>query len=191
MDRELTYQVPYERLTKVGRSLRRQAFPAAWTRLWLVLGAFLVGLVLLTVFGKPLDRWQESVGLPRLSAFVLWLVAFLIAVLFVRRTNRHDLKGRADFDASVRLRQEDGGLRIMGDQIEYYVKWNGISQLLKPHDGVALAHAALIFFVPDSAFINEAERNGFVRDVFARMGAEAQRRSQKNIASLLQQTGQA
>ena len=30
MDRELTYQVPFDRLMKVGRSLRRQAFPAVW-----------------------------------------------------------------------------------------------------------------------------------------------------------------
>ncbi len=183
--------MPFERLTKLSRSLRRQAFPAVWSSYWVLLGVFFVGLLLLAVFGKPFERWQESVGLPRLTAFTLWIVAFLAAIYFVGRAARQEVRGRANFDAAVRLRQDDGGLRIASDQIEYYVKWNGISQLLKPYDGVAFAHAALIFFIPDSAFTGEAERNGFVRDVFTRMSAEAQKRSQKNIASLLQQTGQA
>ena len=191
MDRELIYQVPFDRLTKLSRSLRRQAFPAAWTNLWLMLGVFFAGLLLLAALGEPFERWQASLGLPKETAFVLWVAAFIAAMYFVRRTARQDLKGRANFDAAVRLRRDEGGLRIMNDQIEYYLKWNGISQLLKAHDGVAFAHAGLIFFIPDNAFSNEAERNGFVRDVFARMSAEAQKRSQKNVASLLQQAGQA
>ena len=61
MDRELTYQVPYERLTKLSRSLRRQALPASWTSYWLLLGLFFVGLLLLTLFGQPLEHWQQSI----------------------------------------------------------------------------------------------------------------------------------
>jgi hypothetical protein len=185
VDRELTYQVPYERLAKLGRSMRRQAYPVVWTRRWLLLGGFLAALLLLIVFEEPVNRWQASVGLPDFAAIAVLLVLFFSGVWLLQRSARSEAKSRADYDAIARMRQDDGGLRFMSDQIEYYVKWKGISQILLAHDGMAVSHGGLLFFVPDTAFNGLDERNAFIREIYARMEGQAKNRSEKRLASVL------
>jgi hypothetical protein len=95
------------------------------------------------------------------------------------------MKSRANFDDAVRFRKDEGGLRCATSQIEYYVKWQGISQMLMGRDGVAISHGGLFFLIPDSAFADLSERNALVRGVFGRMGPAARGRSEKHIRPAL------
>lgn len=187
MDRELTYEVPFERLMKVSRAMRRQAFPAAWTGYWLWLAAFAAAFCVLIFFGEPVERWLQSIGLPGPTLVVLLLVVFIGGLVVLRRQTRRQIKARADFDSTVRLRQDDGGVRIATADIEYYVKWRGISQLLLGCGGMAISHGSLLFFIPDTAFRDQAERDAFIREVYGRMSPAARERSEKRLAVLLAQ----
>jgi hypothetical protein len=183
--RELTYQVPFERLRKLGRSSGRKAYPRLWAARWLVLGTFLAALMLVSVFGDALERWQASVGLPSLTVLLVIIAAGLIAIVALRRAALRATQSRADFHSEVRLARDDGGIRIATADIEYYLKWRGIAQILKEHDGVVVSHGNLFFLIPDSAFIDGNERNAFVRDVLGRLGEEAQKRSESSMRLLL------
>jgi len=89
------------------------------------------------------------------------------------------------------MRKDDGGLRFATDQVEYYLKWPGISQMLMERDGVAVSHGSLFFLIPDGAFANVQERNAFVGEVFGRLGGEARGRSEKHIRHVLSAAGAA
>ena len=185
MDRELTYQIPFERLTKLSRSMSRKAFSTSWLVLWTLLAAYIAALVAIIVFDDTVMSWQHALGLPLHSAFVLIVLLFVIAFWALRRHGRRVMKGRANFDDAVRLRKDEGGLRFATSQIEYYVKWQGISQMLMDRDGLAISHGSLFFLIPDSAFVDLSERNALVREVFGRLGPEARDRSEKHIRPVL------
>jgi hypothetical protein len=188
MHRELTYQMPFERLLKLSRSASRKAYSSSWYLFLLLLAAYLGAIVGLAVFDSAVTRWQDARGLPWFSAFLLVLVIFVAAFWVLRRYGLRQMKGRANYGGTVRLRQDEGGLRFMTDDIEYYVKWSGISQMLLEHDGFAVSHGNLFFLVPDSAFSDITERNGLIRDVFARLGEEARARSKKFMRPVLDAT---
>src|SRR5690242_7472944 len=137
MDRELTYQMPFERLVKLSRSAGRKAYRISWVALWLIIALFVAALVLLLAFEEIVQQWQTSVGLPWFSAFLALFVVYVAALLTLRRFGLRQMKSRADYDSAVRMRKDDGGLRFATDQVEYYLKWQGISQMLMEHDGVA------------------------------------------------------
>jgi hypothetical protein len=185
VNRELTYQMPFERLTKLSRSMSRKAFSTSWLVLWTLFAAYIAALVAIIVFDDTVMSWQHALGLPPYSAFVLIVLLFVIAVWSLRRQGLQVMKGRANFDDAVRFRKDEGGLRFATSQIEYYVKWQGISQMLMDRDGVAISHGALFFLIPDSAFVDLSERNALVRDVFGRLGPAAQDRSEKHIRPAL------
>jgi hypothetical protein len=185
VDRELTYQMPFARLRKLGRNSGRKAYPVLWWSRWLLLASFFVVLILASTFDDAIQRWQSSVGLPPLTSFVAVLVLFVAALIVLRRSAFRQTKARANFQSDIRLRQDDGGIRIATDDIEYYLKWRGISQMLMEHDGVVVSHGNLFFLIPDSAFVDSQERNGFVRDVFGRLGEEARSRSERSVRPVL------
>ncbi len=185
MDRELTYQMPFTRLRKLGRNSGRKAYPVLWWSRWLLLASFFVVLILASTFDDAIQRWQSSVGLPPLTSFVAVLVLFVAALIVLRRSAFRQTKARANFQSDVRLRRDDGGIRIATDEIEYYLKWPGISQMLMEHDGVVVSHGNLFFLIPDSAFVDTQERNGFVRDVFGRLSEEARSRSERSMRAVL------
>ena len=185
MNRELTYQMPFERLTKLSRSMSRKAFSTSWLALWTLFAAYIAALVAIIVFDDAVMSWQSALGLPPYSALVLIVLLFVIAVWALRRHGRRVMKGRANFDDAVRFRKDAGGLRFATRQIEYYVKWQGISQMLMDRDGVAISHGGLFFLIPDSAFVDLSERNALVRDVFGRLGPEARDRSERHIRPVL------
>jgi hypothetical protein len=116
---------------------------------------------------------------------VLLVAAAFLGLALVRRHKRQVLKSRADFDSTVRLREEPEGLRFVTPQIEYFIKWNGISQMMMEHDGVVISHGALFFLIPDDAFADKGERDAFIRDVFGRLGQEAVERSERFVRSVL------
>lgn len=185
MNRELTYQVPFDRLKKLGRNSGRKAYPYLWAVRWMLLAAFFVALFLISRFDPEIQRWQASVGLPPLTAMVALLAVFIGLIVMLRRYGIQQTKSRADFQSDIRLRQDDGGIRIATDEIEYYLKWRGISQMLMEHDGVVLSHASLFFLVPDAAFQDRRERDAFVRDVYGRLSDEARSRSEGDMRPVL------
>ncbi len=170
MDRELTYQLPFDRLRKLGRNSGRKAYPVLWWSRWLLLASFFAVLILASTFDDAIQRWQASVGLPPLTSLVAVLVLFVAALVVLRRSAVRQTKARANFQSDIHLRQDDGGLHIATEDIEYYLKWRGIGQMFMDHDGVVVSHGNLFFLIPDSAFVDTPERNAFVRDVFGRLG---------------------
>jgi len=185
VDRELTYQMPFERLTKLSRSMSRKAFSTSWLARWALLAAYIAALIAIIVFDETVMSWQDALGLPSYSAFALIVILFAMALWALRRHGRQMMKGRANFDDAVRFRKDEGGLRFATSQIEYYLKWQGISQMLMDRDGVAISHGALFFLIPDSAFADHSERNALVHEVFGRLGPEARERSEKHIRPVL------
>jgi hypothetical protein len=101
---------------------------------------------------------------------------------------RKQVKSLVDFDQNitVRLTTDEGGLRIAQEAIEYYLKWQGISQMLVEHDGVVIgSHGILFFLVPDAAFADAGQRLAFIRDVYGRLGDKARSASDKYIRPML------
>jgi hypothetical protein len=185
MDRELTYQMPFERLVRLSRSAGRKAHATSWFGYWAVIGLFCAALVLIMVYDEAVQDWQRSFGVPWFAAFGIIVVAYVAALWALRRYALRQMKGRADYDSTVRMRQDDGGLRFATDAVEYYLKWRGISQMLMEKDGVAVSHGNLFFLVPNGAFASLDERDAFVRVVFGRLSAAARARSEKHVGPVL------
>ena len=141
MDRELTYQMPFERLVKLSRSAGRKAFAISWVMCWLLVGLFCVAIILLIVFDEPSKAGKHPSGC-RGSRRSGDACRRLLSPRFwaLRRFGLRQMKARADYQSTVRFRQDGGGLRFATDEIEYYLKWPGISQMLMEHDGVAVSH---------------------------------------------------
>jgi hypothetical protein len=190
VDRELTYQMPFARLRKLGRKSGRKAYPFLWAMRWLMLGTFLAALILVSVFDAAVQRWQASLGLPPFTVFVAILVAYIGVIVVMRRYGVRETQERTNFDSTVHLRKDDGGIRLATDQIEYYLKWPGIAQMFMEPDGVVVAHGSFFFLVPDTAFASTNERNEFIREVHARLGSGARERSEASMRPVLDAAAQ-
>jgi hypothetical protein len=187
MQRELSYRVPFGRLTKLSRSAGRKAYRTVWLLTWCLLAVLLAALVSLVVFGDAIDAWMRKARVPygvEMTFVSVWLL-FVAGILLLRRMRVRQLKDRADFDQVVRLTRDADGLRFATANIEYYLKWPGISQLLLEHDGVVISHGNLFFFVPSAAFTDVAERDGFIRDVYGRLSEKARSISEKHVRATL------
>jgi hypothetical protein len=186
--RELTYKLPYRRLAKLGRSMGRKAYRGVWWARWLLIAFFLIAVVAMNAFEGPLARWLAAAGIS--DGHGVLLVATFLSVmaglLVLRKFQRRQVRDRVDFDQSVRLVQDENGIRIATDDIEYVLKWRGISQLLIEHDGVVLSHGSLFWLVPDAAFSDPAERLGFIRDVYERLSDKARAMSERHVGPLLE-----
>lgn len=185
LDRELTYQMPFARLLKLSRSASRKAFAVSWRLVWLLIASYLAGLALVIVFARPIDNWLAQYGLPDLTPIVSLLIAFGIGFWLLRRYGQRQAKNRADYDSVVRFREDPEGLRFATTQVEYFIKWHGISQMLLEPDGVVFSHGNLFFLVPTEAFSSISERDTLVRDVFGRLSEVARARSEKFIRPVL------
>jgi hypothetical protein len=189
---ESTYKVPYRRLARLSRTVRRKAFKSVWLLQWLVLAAMSAAAFAYFQYGDALNEWLlEKTGTPYAFAVVpLGIFVFYFAALFlVRRFGAGQLKRRVDYDQTIHLTTDDGGIRIGTDRIEYYLKWLGISQMLIEPDGVVVSHGSLFFLVPDAAFANPGERLAFIRDVYGRLSENARAISEKFILPELNAAG--
>jgi len=185
--RELSYQLPYQRLTRLSRSMNRKAFRNIWRGKWALYGTFLAIVLLLSVYGNELDFWLQDQGLAFGSGAIL-LVAFIVlavGVFRLRRTQTRQLKARSNYDQLITLKKEDGGLRFATEEAEYYLKWPGITQMLVEPDGAVISHGSLFFLVPNAVFETDAERLGFIRDVYAQLKPEAKTLSKPHIEPVL------
>jgi hypothetical protein len=181
LDRELIYRVPFERLTRLSRTMGRKAFGPMWWATWLWIAAFIAAC-----FAAPLvERRLEGTGWPNGAGFLVLVALFIAGLLLIKRRARRQSKSRADYDAEARFRQDAGGLRIGTKDIEYYLKWPGIAQILIEPDGLVVSHGSLFFLVPNSAFASLSERDELVREIYANLGQEAKDRSIAHVRPLL------
>jgi hypothetical protein len=186
--RELTYKLPYRRLAKLGRSMGRKAYRGVWWARWLLIALFLIVVVAMNAFEEPLVRWLAATGISDGYSVLLFATFFLVlaGLFLLRKFQTRQVKARVDFDQLIRLVQDENGIRIATDDIEYILKWHGISQLLIEHDGVVLSHGSLFWLVPDAAFSDPAERLGFIRDVYDRLSDKARAMSERHVGPLLE-----
>jgi len=164
----------------------RKAFPT--TRLlWLLLALYIAAIIGLIFFGKILNDRLAAVGIPYGTEllFVSAVLLFCAGFWGLRRLHARQLKTRVDFDEVVRLIQDDSGLRFATENIEYYLKWPGISQLLMVQDGVVVSHGAMFFLIPDSAFAGDGDRLAFIREVYGRLSEKARSISEKHVRPAL------
>jgi len=178
MQRELSYQVPFERLSRLSRSAASKAYASVLWSVWLFVALVFAAIVAFVVYAEALGEWLAT------AVFVAGLL-FLAGLWLLRRHQTNQVKARADFDQIVRLMQDDGGLRFVTEEIEFYLKWPGISQMLLEHDGVVVSHGNLFFLVPDKAFANAGDRLAFIRDVYGRLSERARSISEKHVRSVL------
>ena len=156
MQRELTYHVPFERLIKLGRSAGRKVYPSIQWMTWVWIALLIPVLAFLYTFSEEINDVAEDEGIPFATEllFVIVGLVFLAGVLLLRRYRVRLMKNRANFDQAVRLKQDDGGLHVITDDIEYYLKWQGLTQMMLERDGIVVSHGSLFFLIPDKAFAN-------------------------------------
>jgi hypothetical protein len=186
MQRELSYQVPFKRLRKVGRLVCRKAFPTMQL-VWLLLALYFAAIISLAIFGNTVNEWLTALGVRYGVEFLfVSLVLLALAGLWgLRRLQVRQVATRVNFDQIVRMIQDDSGLRFATEDTEFYFKWRAISQLLLVHDGVVVSHGALFFIVPDTAFAGVDDRLAFIREVYSRLGDHARSISEKHVRAAL------
>ena len=184
MHRELTYQIPFERLRKLSRAASRKAYPKLWWLTWLWLALVLAAVFAIAFFADALDDRFNTVGIPfGLTLLFVVVVAVSLGVAYLlRRLRMAEVKGRATFNATITMKQDEGGLRFITEEIEHYLKWRGLSQMLLDRDGVIVSHGNLFFLIPDRAFAGPEDRLAFIREVFDRLGERALSISEKHVA---------
>jgi len=187
MQRELTYHVPFERLIKLGRSAGRKVYPTIQWLVWLWIALLIAAWAFLYAFSEEINDMAEDEGIPFAAEMLIIAVGlvFVVGLLLLRRYRVRLMKNRANFDQIVRLKQDDDGLHIITDDIEYYVKWCGLTQMLLERDGIVVSHGNLFFLIPDRAFAGPAERLAFIRDVYGRLSESARAISEKHLRSVL------
>ena len=176
---------------RLSRSASRKAYPGMrwWT--WLLVALFALAISPLVVFGDELrDYLADDLAIPfgLELMFVGAFLAFLAGLWFLRRHQIRQVKARVDFNQIVRMVQDDGGLHFATADIEFYLKWPGITQMLLEPDGVVVSHGNLFFIVPDRAFA-AGDRLVFIRDVYDRLSESARKISEKHVRAALNDGG--
>jgi hypothetical protein len=184
MQRELTYQLPFERLVKLSRTASRKGYPIVWWLTWLWIGLFAVGIIGMIVFE---DDIQDVLG-PLDMGLLMPAVAlvFFAGAYLIRRLRTAHVKSRATFNDTIKLTQDEGGLRFATEEVEHYLKWRGISQLLLEPDGVVVSHGNLFFLVPNAAFPSADDRVAFIWEVYGRLGERAKSISRRHVSAVLE-----
>jgi hypothetical protein len=187
MQRELTYHVPFERLVKLSRSAGRKVNPHIRWLVWLLIALAFAVFAFLYAFGDEIRDVAEDEGIPFATelAFIALFLVFVGGLRLLRRYQLRVMKDRINFDPIVRLNQDDGGVRLSTDGVEYYLKWQGLTQMLLERDGVVLSHANLFFLVPNTAFASPEERLSFIREIYGHLSEKARAISEKHIQPVL------
>jgi hypothetical protein len=193
MQRELTYHVPFERLVQLSRSAGRKIYPHIRWIMWVMIALVLAACAFLYAFGDEIRDVADDEGIPFATelAFIGVFLAFVVGLRLLRRYQLRLMKNRFNFDQIVRLKQDEGGVRLSTDGAEYYLKWQGLTQMLLERDGVVLSHANLFFLVPDTAFASPEERLSFIREIYGRLSEKARALSEKHIQPVLGPAGAA
>jgi hypothetical protein len=187
MQRELTYHVPFERIVKLSRSAGRKVYPNMRWIVWVMIAIVIAVCAFLYAFGEEIRDVAEDDGIPFATelAFIAVFVAFIVGLRLLRRYQLRLMKDRFNFDQIVRLNQDDGGVRLSTDGVEYYLKWQGLTQMLLERDGVVLSHGNLFFLVPNTAFASPEERLSFIREIYGHLSEKARAISEKHLQPAL------
>ena len=187
MQRELTYHVPFERLVKLSRSAGYKMNPHIRWLVWLLIALAMSVFAFLYTFGDEIRDVAEDEGIPFATelAFIAVFLVFVVGLRLLRRYQTRLMKDRVNFDQIVRLNQDDGGVRLTTDSVEYYLKWPGVTQLLLERDGVVLSHGNLLFLVPNTAFASPEERLLFIREIYGHLSEKARAISEKHVQPAL------
>jgi len=191
MQRELTYNVPFERLVKLSRSAGYKVNPHIRWLVWLLIALMIPVVAFLYAYGDEIRDVAEDEGIPFATelAFIAVFLIFIVALRLLRRYQLRLMKDRINFDEIVRLNQDDGGVRLTTDGVEYYLKWQGLTQMLLERDGVVLSHGNLFFLVPNTAFASPEERLSFIREIYGHLSEKARAISEKHIQPALSPAG--
>jgi len=189
MQRELTYQLPFKRLTRLSRAASRKAYPKLWWLTWVWVASALAAVFLITFFADAIQDRLDAVGIPfgPILLFVVVAAVSLGVAYLLRRLRMAEVKSRATFNTTITMKQDEGGLRFITEEIEHYLKWRGLSQMLLDRDGVIVSHGNLFFLIPDSAFASPDDRLAFIREVYDRLGERARSISERDVAAALTQ----
>lgn len=158
--------------------MSRKAYGSLWWTRWVLFAAFFA----MIAFSNELSAFSAWIGGPYIPVNLIIFGAILLTVLAViqmRRLQFREAKDRANFDQTIRLKQDDDGLRFITDEMEYYIKWRGISQMLVEPDGIVISHGNLFFLVPNMAFTDANDRREFSRQVYNQLAEKARARSAK------------
>jgi hypothetical protein len=185
MQRALSYQLPFERLAKLSRTASRKGYPTVWWLTWLWIVLFLVAIVSIAVGADNIRAVFDPLDEGPLIIMLAATLIFAVGGYLLRRLRIAAVKRRATFNETIRLTQDEGGLRFATEEVEHYLKWRGISQLLLEPDGVVVSHGNLFFLVPDHAFPSAGERVAFIRDVYSRLGERARSISNRHVSAVL------
>jgi hypothetical protein len=191
MQRELTYHVPYERLVKLSRSAGYKVNPHIRWLVWFLIALMITIFAFLYAYGDEIRDVAEDEGIPFATelVFIAVFLAFFVALRLLRRYRLQLMKDRINLDQIVRLNQDDGGVRLTTDDIEHYLKWPGMTQMLLEPDGVVLSHGNLFFLVPNTAFASPEERLSFIREIYGHLSEKARAISEKHIQPALGPAG--
>jgi len=191
MQRELTYHVPFERLVKLSRSAGLKVYPHIRWIVWAMIAIVIGTCAFLYAFGDEIRDVAEDDGVPFATEllFIAVFVVFIVGLRLLRQYKLRLMKQRFDFDQIVRLNQDDGGVRLSTNGVEYYLKWQGVTQMLLEHDGVVLSHANLFFLVPNTAFASAEERLSFIREIYGHLSEKARAISKEHIQPVLGPAG--
>jgi hypothetical protein len=185
MQRELSYRLPFERLTKLSRTASRKGYPVVWWLTLLWIGLFVATMIGIAVFADSIREVFNPLDVEPFILFGLAALVYLVGAILLRRLRIAAVKSRAAFNETIKLTQDEGGLRFATEEVEHYLKWRGISQLLIEPDGVVVSHGNLFFLIPDRAFPSADDRVAFIRDVYDRLGERAQAISNRQVAGAL------
>jgi hypothetical protein len=161
-----------------------------WWLTWLWIGGFLAVMIGIAVFADDLRDVFEPSDLGPYVLLVAVALAFLAGMFALRRLRIAEVQKRATFNETIKLTQDEGGLRFATEEVEHYLKWRGISQLLLEPDGVVVSHGNLFFLVPNQAFASPGDRVAFIRDVYDRLGERARSISHRYVSSLLRNSAE-
>ena len=188
MKHELTYKLPYEQSVKLCRTGRRKLFK---TTRFIFRGSVVIivaMVVVLALYGRVLNKWMSDIGIPYgASDMMPFAILLVVAInfLYIKKITTNQAKKRVDFDQNIKLTFEDEGLRIVGSEIEFFLKWQGIHQLFVVRDGIVILAGNLLFVVPNVAFPTLEEKRTFLQDVYSCLSEKARSLSEKDVRAVL------
>ena len=72
MQRELSYRLPFARLTKLSRTASRMGYPIVWWLTWVWIGIFLAVSIGFAVFANDIRDALEAFDMGDIGPFVLF-----------------------------------------------------------------------------------------------------------------------
>jgi hypothetical protein len=187
VQRELNYKLSPEQLSALAPSVNRKVHGNLLGNSNLHWAVFLAVGSAASFYNVELSAWLRKVGVPvsQNAAMVLMVLFAATALWQMRRLQREQLKKRAAPDTGVRMIQDEGGLRFATAASEYYLKWQGISQMSVEPSGVVVLSGGTYWLIPDGAFQDAAGRRAFIEDVYGRLSEEARAMSEKHVLPAL------